>query len=47
MLSGFVVIGVALATVLALVIAAQRLPSHGRGCDCGECERWHGERRFP
>ena len=47
MLSGFVVIGVALATVLALVIAAQRLPSHGRGCDCGECGEWRGRRGVP
>ena len=44
---GVVALAVSALTLLALIITAMRMPSHGRGCDCGECERWHGERRFP
>lgn len=27
--------------VLMLQIKADSIPPHRRGCDCGECSRWH------
>ena len=35
-------LGLIIVVGLCAVVWAVSLPSHGRGCDCGECAVWRG-----